>query len=109
MTPETPETPWSPEEGTYPAQQTPIVVNFGPPTNPTEFETDLPSELIHRGWRKFWSQRENRPFFFHQMSGKEFMFTYVITLRTEINVPRTFINFWIFSRPYDLYSGPYVY
>ena len=30
------------------------------------------------------------------------------TLWTEINVPRTFINFQTFSHPYDPYFGPYV-
>ena len=28
---------------------------------------------------------------------------------TEINVPRTFIDFWIFSHPYDPYFRPYAY
>ena len=31
------------------------------------------------------------------------------TLVTEINVPRTFISFWNFFRPYGPYFGPYVY
>ena len=40
-----------------------------PPSNPAAFETDLPPELLQQGWRKFWSRRENRPYFFNRMSG----------------------------------------
>ena len=27
---------------------------------------DLPVELLQLGWRKFWSRRENRPYFFNK-------------------------------------------
>ena len=44
-----------------------------------------------------------------QNSNFNLLLTSLDTLETEINVPRTFIDFWIFSCPYDPYSGPYVY
>ncbi|XP_049949039.1 mRNA (2'-O-methyladenosine-N(6)-)-methyltransferase [Schistocerca serialis cubense] len=33
------------------------------------FIDDLPPELIHQGWRKFWSKRENRPYFWNKLTG----------------------------------------
>ncbi|QQP57181.1 PDX1 Cterminal inhibiting factor 1, partial [Caligus rogercresseyi] len=34
------------------------------------FETDLPGELLSQGWRKFWSRRESRPYFFNRLTGE---------------------------------------
>lgn len=31
---------------------------------------DLPVELLQRGWRKFWSKRENRPYYFNKMTNE---------------------------------------
>jgi hypothetical protein len=31
---------------------------------------DLPIELLQAGWRKFWSRRENRPYFFNKMTNQ---------------------------------------
>lgn len=31
---------------------------------------DLPQELLQQGWRKFWSKRENRPYFWNKMTGE---------------------------------------
>jgi len=69
VAPGTPGTPGTP--GPNPVPQTPTVAppSGGPPANPSAFETDLPPELLHQGWRKFWSRRENRPYFFNRMSG----------------------------------------
>jgi hypothetical protein len=39
------------------------------PGSSSAFETDLPMELLNQGWRKFWSRRENRPYFFNRVSG----------------------------------------
>jgi len=64
MAPGTPGTPGTP--GAHPVPQTPNVM---PPSNHAAFETDLPPELLQQGWRKFWSRRENRPYFFNRMSG----------------------------------------
>lgn len=33
-------------------------------------EHDLPPELLQQGWRKFWSKRENRPYFWNKLSGE---------------------------------------
>nr|CAD7195866.1 unnamed protein product [Timema douglasi] len=32
-------------------------------------EHDLPPELLQQGWRKFWSKRENRPYFWNKLTG----------------------------------------
>ena len=66
VAPGTPGTPGNP--GPNPVPQTPTPMP--PPSNPAAFETDLPPELLHQGWRKFWSRRENRPYFFNRMSGE---------------------------------------
>lgn len=31
---------------------------------------DLPLELLQRGWRKFWSKRENRPYYFNKLTNE---------------------------------------
>nr|CAD7585766.1 unnamed protein product [Timema genevievae] len=33
-------------------------------------EHDLPPELLQQGWRKFWSKRENRPYFWNKLTGE---------------------------------------
>lgn len=33
-------------------------------------EFDLPFELAQQGWRKFWSKRENRPYFWNKLTGE---------------------------------------
>lgn len=33
-------------------------------------EFDLPFELTQQGWRKFWSKRENRPYFWNKLTGE---------------------------------------
>ena len=68
MAPGTPGTPGT-TPGAHPVPQTPSVL---PPSNHAAFETDLPPELLQQGWRKFWSRRENRPYFFNRMSGKNY-------------------------------------
>lgn len=69
IAPGTPGTPGTP--GPFPVPQTPH--SSAPPMMPTQnasaFETDLPPELLHQGWRKFWSRRENRPYYFNRVSG----------------------------------------
>lgn len=43
----------------------------GAPSNPGAFpECDLPFELSQQGWRKFWSKRENRPYFWNKLTGE---------------------------------------
>lgn len=43
----------------------------GTPVNPSTFpEYDLPPELSQQGWRKFWSKRENRPYFWNKQTGE---------------------------------------
>ena len=64
-----PATPVTP--GTAPP---PNVITPAPPGQPASpvsaFETDLPPELLTQGWRKFWSRRENRPYFFNRVTGE---------------------------------------
>ncbi|XP_021938704.1 phosphorylated CTD-interacting factor 1 isoform X1 [Zootermopsis nevadensis] len=33
-------------------------------------EPELPPELLQQGWRKFWSKRENRPYFWNKLTGE---------------------------------------
>ncbi|XP_075214038.1 phosphorylated CTD-interacting factor 1 [Lycorma delicatula] len=33
-------------------------------------EPDLPPELLQQGWRKCWSKRENRPYFWNKLNGE---------------------------------------
>lgn len=43
----------------------------GAPVNSAAFpEYDLPFELTQQGWRKFWSKRENRPYFWNKLTGE---------------------------------------
>lgn len=43
----------------------------GPPVTANTFpEYDLPFELTQQGWLKFWSKRENRPYFWNKLSGE---------------------------------------
>lgn len=42
----------------------------GTPINMNTIEYDLPIELSQIGWRKFWSKRENRPYFWNKLSGE---------------------------------------
>ena len=69
VAPGTPGTPNTP--GPSPVPHTPIQ---SPPSSHLPgsqgFETDMPHELLTQGWRKFWSRRENRPYFFNRMSGE---------------------------------------
>lgn len=45
----------------------------GPPGSATSMfavNEELPPDLVHQGWRKFWSKRENRPYFWNKLSGE---------------------------------------
>jgi len=68
VAPGTPGTPGTP--GPMPVPQTPSPAPPNSlPINPN-FEVDLPHELLQQGWRKFWSRRENRPYFFNRANGE---------------------------------------
>lgn len=43
------------------------VGSIGGPADPVH---DLPPELLQAGWRKFWSKREGRPYFFNKMTNE---------------------------------------
>ncbi|XP_046676370.1 mRNA (2'-O-methyladenosine-N(6)-)-methyltransferase isoform X1 [Homalodisca vitripennis] len=43
-------------------------VNQGVPV-PGPFMEDLPPELVQQGWKKLWSKRENRPYFWNKLTG----------------------------------------
>ncbi|VVC46001.1 Hypothetical protein CINCED_3A025548 [Cinara cedri] len=36
----------------------------------TYIEPELPIELLQQGWKKFWSKRENRPYFWNKLTGE---------------------------------------
>ena len=46
------------------------VPSGAPPPDYPQFEVDLPPELLERGWRKHWSRRENRAYFFNKETGE---------------------------------------
>ncbi|KAL7647702.1 UNVERIFIED_CONTAM: hypothetical protein RMT77_001311 [Armadillidium vulgare] len=48
-----------------PTPQTPV---SGPP--PANQDADLPPELLAAGWRKFWSKREQRWYFWNRLTGE---------------------------------------
>jgi len=66
VAPGTPGTPGS-GPGPLPVPQTPA---GAPPPGHPQFEVDLPPELLQQGWRKYWSRRENRPYFFNRATGE---------------------------------------
>ncbi|XP_076039938.1 mRNA (2'-O-methyladenosine-N(6)-)-methyltransferase-like isoform X2 [Oratosquilla oratoria] len=60
-------------------QQGPGSSGAGPPSTGPQtplsppgpvIETDLPAELLAAGWRKFWSKREHRIYFWNRLSGE---------------------------------------
>lgn len=65
VVPTTPTTPIksaaSPE---FPASAPP------PGTSAANFNEELPAELVNQGWRKFWSKRENRAYFWNKVTGE---------------------------------------
>ncbi|XP_050294920.1 mRNA (2'-O-methyladenosine-N(6)-)-methyltransferase [Anthonomus grandis grandis] len=68
---------WPPAEGTsvqvtspHPHMPMPMPTTpQGAPVN-SGFEYELPFELAQQGWKKFWSKRENRPYFWNKMTGE---------------------------------------
>lgn len=42
----------------------------GPSTSIYAANEELPPDLVMQGWRKFWSKRENRPYFWNKLSGE---------------------------------------
>lgn len=52
-----------------PGQATPQTPQ-GPPMPGLNFMEDIHPELLQQGWRKYWSKRENRPYFWNKLSGE---------------------------------------
>ncbi|XP_030388130.1 mRNA (2'-O-methyladenosine-N(6)-)-methyltransferase [Scaptodrosophila lebanonensis] len=42
----------------------------GPPTMGGGYGEELTAELVNQGWRKFWSKRENRPYYWNKVTGE---------------------------------------
>lgn len=59
--PLTPTKPIPPDAGLTPTS---------PPGPMVNYNEELSTELVNQGWRKFWSKRENRPYFWNKMMGK---------------------------------------
>lgn len=53
-----------------PIQQGPMASHQGVPIGAPYMDHELPQELIQLGWRKFWSKRENRPYYWNRISGE---------------------------------------
>ncbi|XP_060518197.1 mRNA (2'-O-methyladenosine-N(6)-)-methyltransferase [Cylas formicarius] len=66
---------WPPAEGNS-TQMTQQPQHTHMPTTPQGapvnqgFEYELPYELVQQGWKKFWSKRENRPYFWNKLTGE---------------------------------------
>lgn len=56
----------------HPAVPLPIIPQtpHGIPVGGSFMEHDLPPELLQAGWRKYWSKRENRPYFWNKLTGE---------------------------------------
>ena len=68
VAPGTPGTPGTP--GPQPVPQTPGTAPPQQQMTQQQFEVDLPPDLLQVGWRKYWSRRENRPYFFNRATGE---------------------------------------
>ncbi|KAI5705279.1 hypothetical protein M8J75_013550 [Diaphorina citri] len=53
-----------------PMQQGPMTPHQGVQMGGSYIDHELPPELIQQGWRKFWSKRENRPYYWNRASGE---------------------------------------
>lgn len=42
----------------------------GPPGSTTIFSDELHVDLVNQGWKKFWSKRENRPYYWNKITGE---------------------------------------
>ena len=54
--------------------------------SPDHGAQNLPPELVQAGWRKFWSTRENRPYFFNKMTNASLWETPVLGVDTAVHV-----------------------
>ncbi|XP_013402356.1 phosphorylated CTD-interacting factor 1-like [Lingula anatina] len=43
---------------------------MSPPQSTNESEAELPMELLQAGWRRFWSKREGRPYYFNKLTNQ---------------------------------------
>lgn len=66
--------PQSTPPPTTPTKTTPPDIALTPQTTPGStipfYADELSPDLIQQGWRKFWSKRENRPYFWNKSSGE---------------------------------------
>lgn len=67
----TPRNDSSPETQSSPggSGETPQTPGVPAPLAP-HLAADLHPDLIQQGWRKYWSKRENRPYFWNKLSGE---------------------------------------
>lgn len=88
----------------------------GAPINPnTEYE--LPFELVQQGWKKFWSKRENRPYFWNKLTGESLWempmikpaFDPITDPLGECHYCCLFMLFWLVGTPISRASVIYVY
>ncbi|XP_077993785.1 mRNA (2'-O-methyladenosine-N(6)-)-methyltransferase-like [Glandiceps talaboti] len=61
--------PFSPQGHMTPSPQPVLSPQPSTPTSPDPVH-DLPEELLQAGWRKFWSKRERRPYYFNKNSNQ---------------------------------------
>lgn len=64
-----------------------------PPGNFPELELSL--ELQQQGWKKFWSKRENRPYFWNKLTGESLWVVPSLKPQVLQNITNKYLNFII--------------
>lgn len=67
--PTTPTTPTTPIKSAG-SPEFPATTPSGAPGTSMNYGEELSMEMINLGWRKFWSKRENRPYFWNKVTGE---------------------------------------
>lgn len=60
------------KSGSSPFEHMAQTPQSGPPPSSSSggYGEELTSELVNQGWRKFWSKRENRPYYWNKITGE---------------------------------------
>lgn len=53
---------------------------------------DLPPELLQAGWRKFWSRREGRPYYFNKLTNESLWETPTLGILVSLAMFSSFIQ-----------------
>ena len=74
-----------------PTEAAPVMTTHGSVTSspsgsmsPDQSVQDLPQDLLQAGWRKFWSNREKRPYFFNKLTNESLWETPILGVNTGV-------------------------